>query len=163
MDKFTTNEEDQREAAKLQERLRQVTGDDDNDDDNDDEIQVHSNNSSSRIIPNVSVDEGRHKYVLVSALAPHANERQHFVVSKRGAAYHRNAAEPFVDALERSGYRSIDIMGGGRIDLDCTKKSIHVYGYSYGFGLADHALSKSVLLQDPRFRDYDVTWSNEGY
>jgi phosphohistidine phosphatase len=158
MDQFTTNEEDRTEAAKLQKRLRQVTTVDE-----DYEIPVLSNNSSSHVIPNVTIDEGRHKYVLVSAISPNANERQYFVVSKRGAAYHRNAAEPLVDSLERCGYRSIDVTGGGRIDLDCTKKTIHVYGHSYGFGLADHALSKSVILQDPRFADFDVTWSNEGY
>jgi phosphohistidine phosphatase len=163
MDDFTTNEEDQTEAVKLQERLRQVTRGDDADDVDGDKIHALSNDSSSLRIANVSIDEGRHKYVLISAVTSSAKERQHFVVSKRGAAYHRNAAEPFVEALERCGYRSIDIMGGGRIALDSTKKTIHVYGYSYGFGLADHALSKSVLLQDPRFRDYDVTWSNEGY
>ncbi|KAG7370690.1 Janus/Ocnus family protein [Nitzschia inconspicua] len=151
MEENTTNEEDQQEAARLQARLRQQ--------------QVTNNDVSSQEyqrLPNVSIDKGKHKYVLISAKTP-SGERQHFVVSKKGAAYHRDAAEPFVEALERCGYKSIDIQGGGRIHFDTQNKTINVYGYSYGFGLADHALSKSVIVQDPRFQDYDVTWSNEGY
>jgi hypothetical protein len=28
---------------------------------------------------------------------------------------------------------------------------------------ADHALSKSVIEKDPRYKDFEITWSNEGY
>ena len=122
---YTTNEEDQREAAKLQARLRE-DGNEGNDD-----LPI----DSGIRIPNVSIDAGAHKYVLINALLPSGEERQHFVVSRRGAQYHRNAAEPFVEALERSGYSSINILGGGRIAFDEEKKTIHIFGYSYGFGL----------------------------
>jgi phosphohistidine phosphatase len=163
---YTTNEEDQREAAKLQARLRKCD-DDEADDGTDDTPRLSGRGDEdslySRRIPNVSIDGGAHKYVLISALIPGAEERQHFVVSRRGAHYHRNVAEPFVEDLERRGYKSIDILGGGRIALDTEKRTISVYGYSYGFGLADHALSKAVIMKDPRFQDYEVTWSNDGY
>lgn len=149
----TTNAEDQREAARLQKRLQDAQ---------DDESLTGAADSGYRI-PNVSIDSGAHKYVLISAIIPGGGERQHFVVSRRGAEYHRNAAEPFVEALERSGYLSIQILGGGRIALDERQKSIKIYGYSYGFGLADHAMSKSVVEKDPRYREFDVTWSNDGY
>ena len=115
-------------------------------------------------IQNVSIDEGANKYVLISAILPgEVGERQNFVVSRLGAAYHRNAAEPMVDELERRGYSSISILGGGRIQLDSKQKKVSIFGYSYAFGQADHALSKSVVIADPRFMDFDVTWSNEGY
>lgn len=156
MSNFTTNEEDQREAEKLQARLRKSV--DDSDDD-----EQENNGVAYQRIPNVTIAEGAHKYVLITALLPGSNERQHFVVSRRNAAYHRNAAEPFVEDLERNGYRSISILGGGRIALDTDKQSISIYGYSYGFGLADHALSKSVVEKDPKWKDYEVSWSNEGY
>lgn len=152
---FTTNEEDQREAAKLQRRL-QDAADDDSDD-------YTPGTSSSYRIPNVSIDAGAHKYVLMSAITPGGGERQHFVVSRRGAEYHRNVAEPFVEALERSGYKSIQVLGGGRIALNQEKKTISIYGYSYGFGLADHALSQSVVEKDPRYQDFQISWSNDGY
>lgn len=86
-----------------------------------------------------------------------------FVTSKRGAAYHRNAAEPLVERLQSNGYRNIHVMGGGRLHLNSEDKKIHIFGFSYGFGLADHAISKRVIEQDERFQDYEITWSNEGY
>ncbi len=150
---FTTNEEDLREAERLQKRLQNAS-------DNDDFCIAAD---TGYRIPNVSMDSGAHKYVLISAILPSGGERQHFVVSRRGAEYHRNVAEPFVEALERSGYSSIHIMGGGRIALDEQAKSIKIYGYSYGFGLADHALSKSVVERDHRYNDFVITWSNDGY
>jgi phosphohistidine phosphatase len=163
MSNFTTNQEDLREAEKLQARLRHDNNDDDDDDDDDDVV--------FQCIPNVTIAEGAHKYVLITGVIPAGSnnngknnrERQHFVVSKKNANYHRNAAEPMVAALERSGYKSISILGGGRIALDKDKKTISIYGYSYGFGLADHALSKSIIEMDPDWKEYTITWSNEGY
>jgi hypothetical protein len=92
---FTTNEEDLREAERLQNRLR------------DTEHDGPSAADSGYRIPNVTIDKGTHKYVLIAAILPGGSERQHFVVSKRGAEYHKDAAEPMVDHLERSGYSSI--------------------------------------------------------
>jgi phosphohistidine phosphatase len=151
---FTTNEEDQRKAAELKARLA-----DDSKDNH--PAAVHSNDYVR--VPNVSIDEGTHKYVLISARLPGGTERQNFVTSRRGAEYHQNAAEPFVEALERNNYTSIRITGGGRIALDNDKKTCSIYGYSYGFGLADHALSKAVVESDSRYLDFDITCSNEGY
>ena len=166
----TTNDEDQREASALQQRLKQNSGQGGSE-------AVGGGDVKPPLTPSVYIDPGRHKYVLISAryhkrpdLPPNdvdAWQRQYFVVSRKGAAYHRNAAEPFVALLEEhGGYQSIDITGGGRINYDPTKKQIDVYGYSYGFGLADHALSKSIIENDPRFDSttgYKVTWSNDGY
>ena len=118
---FTTNEEDQREAERLQARLA--------------ENKTSSSSDSGYRIPNVTIADGAHKYVLISAVIPGGGERQNFVVSRRGAEYHRNAAEPMVEALERSGYSCINIQGGGRLFLDEDKKKISIFGYSYGFGL----------------------------
>ena len=128
---YTTNEEDQKEAARLKARLQEQTLSGGS------KINVNEPSSSSRI-PNVSIDEGANKYVLISAVAPRdgsAVERQNFVVSSKGAEYHRNAAEPMVDALERCGYTSISILGGGRIRCNTDEKKIFIYGFSYGFGL----------------------------
>eukprot|EP00532_Pseudo-nitzschia_australis_P000985 CAMPEP_0168203642 /NCGR_PEP_ID=MMETSP0139_2-20121125/24965_1 /TAXON_ID=44445 /ORGANISM="Pseudo-nitzschia australis, Strain 10249 10 AB" /LENGTH=159 /DNA_ID=CAMNT_0008129511 /DNA_START=98 /DNA_END=577 /DNA_ORIENTATION=+ len=159
MSNFTTNEGDQRDAANLQARLKKSAGDDDGDD-KDKEVD---NATAYQRIPNVTIAEGKHKYVLMSALLPGSGERQNFVVSRAFADYHCNVAEPMAEALERSGYKSISITGGGRIALDTDKRSVFVYGFSYGFGLADHALSVSVVQSDERYKDYEVTWSNEGY
>lgn len=65
--------------------------------------------------------------------------------------------------MEENGCKDIRVTGGGRILLNQEERKIEVYGYSYGFGLADHAKSKDVILGDERYKDYDVSWSNEGY
>jgi phosphohistidine phosphatase len=115
----------------------------------------------------VSIDEGTHKYVLISAMAPCTKDErpttQHFVVSRRGAPYHQNVAEGFVQQLEAKGYSNIDIQGGGRILLDSPNAQCHIYGFSYGFGLADHALSKKLIESDSKFHNFNITWSNDGY
>ena len=137
----TTNPEDQRKAAELQARL------------------ANASDRATTIfddfvrVPNVSIDGGAHKYVLISACLPGGGVRENFVVSRRGAEYHRDAAEPFIEILERNNYSSIRILGGGRIALDNSNKSCSIYGYSYGFGLADHALSKAVVERDGRYKD----------
>lgn len=147
----TTNPEDQRKAAELQARLANAGE------------KVTASSSDFARVPNVSIDPGAHKYVLISACLPAGNIRENFVVSRAGAEYHRDAAEPFVELLERNNYSSIRILGGGRIALDHANKTCSIYGYSYGFGLADHAMSKAVVERDDRYNDYDITWSNEGY
>jgi len=91
------------------------------------------------------------------------NEEELFVVSKRGAKYHRNAAEPFIYKLEEAGYSHISVKGGGRIYLNSESQIMEIYGYSYGFGKADHNISQRVVETDERFYNYNVSWSDEGY
>ena len=43
------------------------------------------------------------------------------------------------------------------------EKKISIFGYSYGFGRADHAISREVVLSDNRYSNFSVTWSNDGY
>jgi phosphohistidine phosphatase len=157
---FTTNAKDQAEVAKLKQRLQEH---------NDGSRATSSTASTDTTtttprVSSIQVDEGTHKYVLIRAIAPRsAVDEQYFVVSKRGAAYHRDAAEPMIEQLEYAGYGRIDVTGGGRIRLDSSSKIMHIYGFSYGFGLADHSISRRVVLADPRYADFDVTTSDEGY
>ena len=145
----TTNEEDQEEAAKLKAELAKNEG-------------ARSARPFEKVSP-VSIDSGAHKYVLISAKEPGSNELSWFVISLRGASYHRNAAESMVQVLGGSGYQDINITGGGRINLNERSKEISIFGFSYGFGAADHELTRKVILEDKRYEDFDVTWSNDGY
>ena len=53
-------------------------------------------------------------------------------------------------------------VGGGRILHDPTVKSILVYGYSQGYGRADHSIAHKLLKE--KYPSYeDIQWSNEGY
>lgn len=163
----TTNAQDLAEAAALQARLSDAaqtsstspttTTDKDS-----------GNNNNNIIVPTVSIDEGAHKYVLIKASTPsssssNSSTAQHFVFSKRGADYHRNVAEHFIPALQTAGYYDIRITGGGRILKDSTKKLINIYGYSYGFGMAEHSLAVEVVEASGLFHGYTLNWSNDGY
>lgn len=146
---YTTNKHDQEEAAKLKARLANQQG--------------AAKKSSEDRVPNVSIDEGAHKYVLLRAKESGAAAAEHFVVSQRGAHYHRNAAEPMVNVLQHTGYEQIEILGGGRLTLNSKEKKISIFGFSYSFGQPDHGISRKTILEDPRYKDFDVTTSNEGY
>ena len=152
----TTNAEDQRKAAELKARLAEQSNNSSSNE------EASSSVGSSNDMPAVSIDEGANKYVLIRA-AKKGSEARHFVVSSRFAEYHRDAAEPMVAALERAGHKKIEILGGGRIALDSQNKTLAIYGYSYGFGLADHSTSKKVVEADARYHDFEITTSNEGY
>ncbi|XP_033229133.1 sex-regulated protein janus-A-like [Belonocnema kinseyi] len=52
-------------------------------------------------------------------------------------------------------------LGGGRINHDAENKTIKVYGYSQGFGKADHKVSVNLIKK--KYPDYEITWSDEGY
>ena len=160
----TTNAEDQREAAKLRERLRQKK-----------KKHKHSIRTAARhprttLPSSVEIDEGTHKYVLIRALVDdddgEGGQRYEYIVtSRRGASYHRNAAEPMIARLEAAGgyYHDIEVTGGGRISYNASERKIHIYGFSYGFGQANHAIAQRTVREDPRYKDYTVTISNDGY
>lgn len=163
---FTTNAHDLQEAANLQARLSEYN----------DQASVTESASTAApadadgsiedddSIPSVSIDAGAYKYVLITADAPSSSSRKRtFVYSKRNAQYHRNVAEHLIPQLEGGGYRDIRVKGGGRILRDDEQKRIHIFGYSYGFGRADHVVAKDVVEQSANYGGYEVTWSNDGY
>ena len=51
-------------------------------------------------------------------------------------SYHATVAEPAIKRFESMGY-SCEPLGGGRIIRDNENLTIHIYGYSVGFGGAD--------------------------
>jgi phosphohistidine phosphatase len=118
--------------------------------------------SSPATFPLVEIAEGTHKYVQIRAQKK-GTEKQVFVTSKANAKYHRHAAKPFLAKLNKEGYLDVNVVGGGRLTLDSTAKAIFVYGYSSRYGQADHSKSRTVILDDARYRDYNVTISNQGY
>lgn len=167
---FTTNAQDLQDVANLQARLSE----------HNERAQISAPpapatanaNGNQREedddgIPSVSIDRGAYKYVLVTAEKNNDDGKQRkrtFVYSRRSAKYHCNVAEELVPRLEGAGgYRDIRVKGGGRILRDDDSKKVHIYGYSYGFGRADHAMAKDVVDQSVNYRGYEVTWSNDGY
>eukprot|EP01134_Creolimax_fragrantissima_P005246 CFRG5246T1 len=111
-------------------------------------------------VNDVEIDEGRQKYVLIKVTDEKLMESKYLVRGKKGASYHADVARPVVESLAALGL-STEVTGGGRIICDMGAKSIHIFGFSYGFGLANHRISQSLC--ENIYPGYNVSWSNEGY
>ncbi|NXG15072.1 PHP14 phosphatase, partial [Grallaria varia] len=68
--------------------------------------------------------------------------------------------ERTAEELARHGL-SCECLGGGRLAHRPEERKIHVYGYSVGFGRADHAVTTEKLKAE--YPDYKITWADEGY
>ena len=97
---------------------------------------------------------GVFKYVLIKC-----NDEDFIVRGFKWAEYHADIFEKVEVDLHKKGIKC-QCVGGGRIDHDSDNKRIIVYGYSVGFGRADHAETVQVLLK--AYPDYDITFSNDG-
>ena len=154
---FTTSAQDQRDVARLQARLETTRrAHPDADHHRPSAATGGDGAAEAPRVPSVEICEGAHKYVQIRAVA-RDGRGQVFVVSRKHAAYHCNAAEPFVAKLEQQGYRDIQVTGGGRVALDSADKTIKIYGFSYGFGKPDHSVSADVVRQDERYTGYEVS------
>ncbi|XP_069039505.1 14 kDa phosphohistidine phosphatase isoform X2 [Lepisosteus oculatus] len=116
-------------------------------------------------IPEADIDaDGVFKYVLIRV---HTTEEGDDTPSKdivRGyawAEYHADIYDRVSEEIERRGGLDCECVGGGRIRHDSQAKRLHVYGYSMGFGRANHSVATEKLKA--RYPDYEVTWANEGY
>ncbi|XP_023647393.1 14 kDa phosphohistidine phosphatase [Paramormyrops kingsleyae] len=115
-------------------------------------------------VPAVDIDpSGVFKYVLIRVRSTEeGNDSSVDIV--RGyswAEYHADIYDHVTAELEKGGDLDCECLGGGRINHDSQARKIHVYGYSVGFGRAEHSISTEKLKS--KYTDYEVTWSNEGY
>jgi len=108
-------------------------------------------------------DDGVFKYVLILVADAKDESVQKLVV--RGNAeseYHADIYEPFCQKTEGPLGMDCQCRGGGRINHNAAEKKILVYGYSMGYGKADH--TKAVELLKKKYPNYNsITFSNEGY
>nr|CAD7256671.1 unnamed protein product [Timema shepardi]CAD7403348.1 unnamed protein product [Timema poppensis]CAD7569464.1 unnamed protein product [Timema californicum] len=105
---------------------------------------------------------GTFKYVLINVFDKSSGE-EHPKMIVRGfkwAEYHADIYDNTAAKLQKLGLDT-ECLGGGRIIHDSENKRIKVFGYSIGFGRADHELTVGVLKKN--YPDYEITWSNEGY
>ncbi|KAL2297917.1 hypothetical protein Nmel_016872 [Mimus melanotis] len=110
-------------------------------------------------VPDVQIDgDGVFKYVLVRVRGAGAPAKD--VVRGHGwAEYHADLFERTAEELARYGL-SCECLGGGRLSHRPEERKIHVYGYSVGFGRADHAVTTEKLKAE--YPDYEITWADEG-
>lgn len=79
----------------------------------------------------------------------------------KSCAYHADIFDLAEPTIKEHGCTA-KCVGGGRIRHDSSVKSLFIYGYSQGFGLADHSITERLLRE--RYPEYnDIQWSNEGY
>jgi len=118
--------------------------------------------SALRAAPAVQIDEGIFKYVLIEATDPSGHESRFLVRGALKAPYHVDVARPTVTALQAAGC-SVDVRGGGRIKHGADKRIVEIFGFSYGFGPADHTVTQRLIQEDPKFAGYEVTITDEEY
>lgn len=120
-------------------------------------------NPKLKAIPDVDIDKhGKFKYILLKVHDPEKErEFKHIVRGTSKASFHADIFEEIAPAIEDVGL-DCECLGGGRIIHDPGKKKIEIFGYSQGYGQANHNITARILSK--RYRDYDnITWSNEGY
>jgi len=113
-------------------------------------------------VPAVEIDDnGTFKYVLIKiSKAGKENATTYLVRGHSWADYHVDLVEECESQIRDKSLK-VECVGGGRIRHDRDRKSISVYGYSVGYGQADHAITCKILKT--YYHDYTVEWSNEGY
>ena len=92
----------------------------------------------------VDIDQGTFKYVLIRVTDKKNGKVTFLVRGNCHADFHADIAEPIEAALVARGLK-VDIPGGGRIRHDPVARKITVYGYSVGYGRADHELTCTIL------------------
>lgn len=114
-------------------------------------------------VPSVLIDsEGRFKYILIRMYLKDGDDDSKNKLCVRGnkeGPYHGDIYDAFMATLDET--LDSECLGGGRIEHDPGEKSLKVYGYSQGFGKADHSITVDLLKQ--AYPSYNITWSNDGY
>uniref|UniRef100_A0A915KQ48 Sex-regulated protein janus-A n=1 Tax=Romanomermis culicivorax TaxID=13658 RepID=A0A915KQ48_ROMCU len=112
-------------------------------------------------ISDVDIDpQGRFKYILIKVVDPISKVEKYIVRGYGRCEYHADIYDEVEPEIKKAGLKSI-CEGGGRILHENDKKKLTVFGYSTGYGKADHA--KSVEILKKKFVNYQVDWSNDGY
>uniref|UniRef100_A0A915Q0G1 Sex-regulated protein janus-B n=1 Tax=Setaria digitata TaxID=48799 RepID=A0A915Q0G1_9BILA len=110
-------------------------------------------------VPDAKIDSnGVFKYILIK-VTEKASRKEKLIV--RGYA-HCPFHGDILDETEKELGPSYELqcLGGGRIKHK-SEHNILVYGYSQGYGPADH--QKSVDILKVAYPSYKITFSNEGY
>ncbi|XP_023331945.1 14 kDa phosphohistidine phosphatase [Eurytemora carolleeae] len=114
-------------------------------------------------VPDVEIDSGVFKYVYIRVYADAGGDERLEKDIVRGytfAEYHADIYDRIDEEVQKLGL-DCECMGGGRIEHSPERKYIKVYGYSMGYGKANHERSIEILKK--KYPDYNMEWSDEGY
>ncbi|XP_017465033.1 PREDICTED: sex-regulated protein janus-A-like [Rhagoletis zephyria] len=111
-------------------------------------------------VPSVDIGVGIFKYVLIKVYGKDESYQKIIVRGYADCQWHSDIYDRSSESLKGLGLET-ECLGGGRIEYNSNSKLIKVYGYSQGFGKADHYKTKQIL-QD-KFPEYEIQISDEGY
>ena len=109
-------------------------------------------------VESVRMDQqGTFKYIQICI-----NDGQSVTTVIRGwldCDYHADVLDKFNSKERQPAGVKVYCPGGGRITIK--DKKIVIFGYSVGFGKADHAVTCQIIQE--AMPDYTVEWNNDGY
>ncbi|XP_058824114.1 sex-regulated protein janus-A-like isoform X2 [Topomyia yanbarensis] len=115
-------------------------------------------------VPLVEIDEGIFKYILIKVYgrekADGSEPSKNIVRGFARAQWHSDIYEEVSSALAGLGLET-ECLGGGRIEHRPDEKLIKVYGYSQGYGKADHQETRRILLTE--YGSFNIETTDEGY
>jgi len=117
-------------------------------------------------VPVVEIDDnGTFKYVLIKLSKKGSKDKKNGTYLVRGHSWAEYHADLFEECERQVCGKNSDMkvrcIGGGRIRHDRDKKNITIYGYSVGYGQADHSVTCKILKT--YYQDYTIDWNNDGY
>lgn len=104
--------------------------------------------------PETVIDaDGVFKYIVISCDGK-------LYVRGKDLEYHVDILDHFAPSIGRPG--TTECVGGGRMRVSAAEKHVLVYGYSRGFGRADHSLTAAALRRHLG-PEWEIETSDEGY
>ncbi|KAJ8736665.1 hypothetical protein PYW08_007321 [Mythimna loreyi] len=117
--------------------------------------------SALEAVPKVDIDpSGVFKYILLNVYDKSKSNVEPIVIV-RGYKHCNYHSDIYDEVQERLQPLDCEPLGGGRISNDAENKKMHIYGYSQGYGKADHELTAKLIKK--AFPGYTITVSDEGY
>uniref|UniRef100_S4PGJ4 Sex-regulated protein janus-A n=1 Tax=Pararge aegeria TaxID=116150 RepID=S4PGJ4_9NEOP len=113
-------------------------------------------------IPTVDIDPtGVFKYILLNVYDGQKDAANPQMVIVRGYQRCNYHSDIYDEVQEKLTPLECEPLGGGRISHDPDNKKIHIYGYSQGYGKADHEVAAKIIKD--AFPGYTISVSDEGY
>ncbi|XP_054008689.1 14 kDa phosphohistidine phosphatase-like [Hylaeus anthracinus] len=113
-------------------------------------------------VPDVDIDgHGKFKYILIKVQDEAGDASKSIVRGYARAEYHADIFDIANAKVTAIPGLTAKCMGGGRIEHDPDERTLKVYGYSQGYGKADHEMSVGILKK--KYPNYTITWTDEGY
>ncbi|XP_046960172.1 14 kDa phosphohistidine phosphatase-like isoform X1 [Vanessa cardui] len=118
--------------------------------------------SSATNIPLVDIDPtGVFKYILLNVYDKDKNAAEPQMTIVRGYKRCNYHSDIYDEVQAKLSPLDCEPLGGGRISHDPDNKKIHIYGYSQGYGKADHEVAAKLVKE--AYPGYTISISDEGY